>query len=41
MIAMMQNTVVYFLAGGTLLYAFGMLYGEKWRFNIPGIDFGE
>lgn len=41
MIAMLQNTVVYFLAGGTLLYAFGMLYGEKWRFNIPGIDFGE
>lgn len=39
MISTMENTVVYFLACGTLLYAFGMLYGEKWRFNIPGIDF--
>jgi hypothetical protein len=41
MVALCENTVVYFLAGGTLLYAFGMLYGEKWRFTIPGIDFGE
>lgn len=39
MITIFQNTVVYFLTGGTLLYAFGMLYGEKWRFAIPGIEF--
>ena len=39
MITTMENTSVYFLAGGVVMYAFGMLYEEKWRFNIPGIDF--
>jgi len=39
MMATIENTVVYFLAGTVLLYAFGMLYGEKWRFKIPGIEF--
>jgi hypothetical protein len=39
MITTMENTSVYILAGGVVFYAFGMLYEEKWRFNIPGIDF--
>lgn len=40
-LAYFRNTLVYFLAGGTILYAFGMLYEEKWRFSIPGIEFEE
>jgi hypothetical protein len=40
-LAYFRNTIVYFLAGGTILYAFGMLYEEKWRFSIPGIEFEE
>ncbi|MHA2399064.1 MAG: hypothetical protein ACXADU_09265 [Promethearchaeota archaeon] len=40
-LAYFKNTIVYFLTGGTILYAFGMLYEEKWRFSIPGIEFEE
>ncbi|MHA2474865.1 MAG: hypothetical protein ACXAES_16700 [Promethearchaeota archaeon] len=40
-LAYFKNTIVYFIAGGSILYAFGMLYEEKWRFNIPGIEFEE
>ena len=33
------NTIVYFIAGSIVLFAFGMLIEDKWRFSIPGIEF--